>query len=336
MAASRRRRKRRARTDYDSAWKRALTNHFEACILFFFPHIHAEIDWERRVEFLDNALRAIIGGKKSRNRHADKLVKVFLKTGEPRWLLIHIEVQTQFDPAFPKRMFHYYYRAFDRYDVQVVSLAILADLNPNWRPDRYETEKWGCSAMLRYPIVKLNDWRGKWAELERSKNPFAFVVMAFLKTQDSAGDGPLRFRFKLELTRSLYASGFKKEDIEAIFSIIDSFMTLPDNLSRKFDTKVDQILEEPTMPFVSALERAYQRRGKRIGEKLGRARGVREAVIQVIKSRFGKVPGKIAKSIASEGDVGELQEMLVLAANAKSLDEISESRTTHSIASRRS
>jgi hypothetical protein len=43
-------------------------------------------------------------------RLADVLVKVFLKDGSEKWLLIHIEVQGYYEKEFGRRMFIYNYR----------------------------------------------------------------------------------------------------------------------------------------------------------------------------------------------------------------------------------
>ena len=71
-------------------------------------------------------------------RRVDRLVQVWLPDGLETWLLIHIEVQSQREPGFAKRMFVYYYRIVDRYDREVVSLAVLADAQRGWRPDTYQ------------------------------------------------------------------------------------------------------------------------------------------------------------------------------------------------------
>jgi hypothetical protein len=60
----------------------------------------------------------------------DKLVKVFTKPSsgkrgkkkaEEMWILIHIEVQSQYDSQFTLRMYIYNYRIFDLYGQKVVS-----------------------------------------------------------------------------------------------------------------------------------------------------------------------------------------------------------------------
>ena len=60
---------------------------------FFFSNIYDEIDWHKEPVFMDNALEKITRDAEIGIRYADKLVKVWLKTGELAWVLIHIEVQ---------------------------------------------------------------------------------------------------------------------------------------------------------------------------------------------------------------------------------------------------
>src|SRR5690349_5081014 len=80
-------------TDTDSPWKEALDRYFERCLAFFFPEAHADIDWTRGYEMLDKELQPIVRQAQLGRRYVDKLVKVWLRSGEERWLLIHVEVQ---------------------------------------------------------------------------------------------------------------------------------------------------------------------------------------------------------------------------------------------------
>jgi len=84
-------------------------------------------------------------------------VKVWLKSGGEAWTPVHVGVQAQKESAFPFRMFVYHYRILDRYNRQVVSLAVPADDNKDWRPDQHTHELWGCKVRFRYPVIKLPD-----------------------------------------------------------------------------------------------------------------------------------------------------------------------------------
>src|SRR5947207_2860166 len=165
-------------SDYDSPWKEALDQFFEAFLGFFFPQAHADIDWSRGYESLDKELQQIVREAEHGRRVVDKLVKVWLKNGAERWLLIHIEVQAQKEGDFPKRMYVYNYRLFDRYDREVISLAILADDDPSWRPSAYGYARWGFRINIEFPSVKLLDYAAREETLENDPNPFATVVLA--------------------------------------------------------------------------------------------------------------------------------------------------------------
>jgi hypothetical protein len=62
--------------------------------------------------------------KKGGSRFVDMLVKTYLKNGKEEWILVHIEIQDGATKNFPKRMFQYYYRILDRFEVEVAALAV--------------------------------------------------------------------------------------------------------------------------------------------------------------------------------------------------------------------
>lgn len=93
--------------DYDSPWKEILEVYFQECMAFFFADVHDDIDWERGYEFLEKELQQIVREAEIGKRLADKLVKVWRKTGEQVWVLVHIEVQSQSKTDFAERMYTY-------------------------------------------------------------------------------------------------------------------------------------------------------------------------------------------------------------------------------------
>jgi len=59
----------------DNACKDILHEHFREFLAFFFPPIHAAIDWRRPVELLDKELEPLIPQALQGKALADKLVK---------------------------------------------------------------------------------------------------------------------------------------------------------------------------------------------------------------------------------------------------------------------
>ena len=72
------------------------------------------------------------------------------------WILIHVEIQSQYDKEFPLRMFIYNYRAFDLYHQPVISLAILGDESKSWRPNSYQYGIGKSQVTMNFDIVNKN------------------------------------------------------------------------------------------------------------------------------------------------------------------------------------
>jgi hypothetical protein len=297
------------RADYDGAWKEGVEQYFEAFLAFFFPEIQAEIDWERGYDFLDQELQQLIRESEIGKQFVDKLIKVWLKDGKETWLLIHLEIQSQVDPNFPKRMFSYHYRIFDRYNQEVVSLAILGDNQANWRPQEYSYGRWGCRLSLQFPIVKLLDYESRWSELEQSDSPFAVLVMAHLRTQATTQDLAGRLQWKLSLIKRMYELGYSRDKIQQIFRLLDRLMTLPPELDLNFKTELDRFEAEQEMTYMTSIER------------IGRAQAIQESIAEVLEARFNQVPPGLIEQVNKIYELDKLKQLLRRASITESISE---------------
>ena len=152
-------------------------------------------------------------------------------------------------------MFRYNTRAFDKYNRTVVSLAVLTDKRPDWRPDRFEYGDWGATTGIRFLTAKLLDWRGREAELDASANPFARVTLAHLQALATRQDPEGRRHYKLQLTKGLYQHGWTAEDVRQLFRVIDWILDLPSELQRGFQEELHAWEEEKRMPYITSVER---------------------------------------------------------------------------------
>jgi Domain of unknown function (DUF4351) len=277
--------------------KNALEEYFEEFLAMFFPAAHAEIDWSRPVEFLDKELQQVALEAETGRRYADKLAKVWKKSGAPGWVLAHVEVQGQPEDIFDRRVYTYNHRLFDRDNLLVASFAVLTDDNDAWRPGKFSYELWGCEINFKFPTVKLADYRGRWAELEMSDNPFAVVVMAHLKTRETQHDPEYRQFWKFRLIRHLYDRNYTRQAILNLFRFIDWMMRLPDDLEREWVAQVAQMEAERHMQYVSSVERFAMQKGEDKGRQEGRDEGRREEafrlLLRLVTHRFGDVPESV-------------------------------------------
>jgi hypothetical protein len=234
-------------TDYDNPWKTFIELYFRDFLVFFFPDIEADVDWAKPIRFLDKELQKIVRDGEIPKRYADKLVEVHRLNGQKTLVICHIEVQSQEEGNFAARMYSYNYRLRDRYNCPVVSLAILGDGNQNWRPSSFHDELWGCSTHFEFPIVKLSDFQSQWAVLEASRNPFAVVVMAHLKTKETHNQPIERKRWRYHLTTMLYDQGHGEQDILELHYFLDWSITLPEELEQQLQTELKTFEEARQM-----------------------------------------------------------------------------------------
>jgi len=99
--------------DYDTPWKDALTRYFPEFMAFYFPAVHAQVDWTKPHIFLDQELAQIVQDAELGKRLVDRLVQVTTREGSEEWVCIHVEVQGSHDIHFAERMFTYNYRLYD-------------------------------------------------------------------------------------------------------------------------------------------------------------------------------------------------------------------------------
>ncbi|GAX38414.1 Rpn family recombination-promoting nuclease/putative transposase [Nodularia sp. NIES-3585] len=297
------------RADYDGAWKEGVEQYFEAFLTFFFPEIQAEIDWTRGYEFLDQELQQLMRESEVGKQFVDKLIKVWLNDGKETWLLVHLEIQSQVDPNFAQRMFSYHYRIFDRYNQEVVSLAILGDNQANWRPQEYSYGRWGCRLSLQFPIVKLLDYEAHWLELEQSDSPFAVLVMAHLRTQATTQDLTGRLRWKLSLIKRMYELGYSRDKISQLFRLLDRLMTLPPDLDLNFKAELRRFEAEQEMTYITSIER------------IGIAQATQKYIAKILTIRFKDVPPELVEQLNELYDVESLNQLLEKAVTTNSISE---------------
>ncbi len=267
------------RDDYDSPWKEISGRFFPELVDFFAPDLHAIIDWQAGYELLEQELREMLRDAETGPRRVDKVVKVRTVAGKPLYLVLHVEIQASREAGFPQRMFIYYYRLYDLYPEQVVSLAILADEEPDWRPEEYEHSLHGTEVKFGYRTVKIWEYNGRWAELEKDSNPFALIIRAHLKTKATRGDAEERLAWKINLIRELYERGYEREHVQELFRFIDWLLVLPDEMKESFHQQIEEIEQESKLKYVTSIERwALQE---------GHQKGLREVILAQLEEKFG-------------------------------------------------
>jgi len=303
-----------APADWDGAWKDSLTGLLPWFLAKYFPHVHADIDWSRGYEPLDQELQKIIPGAATGVLRADLLFKVWLRSGEERWVLIHIEIQAQRDPDFPERVFDYNTLIKHVFGHPVASFAILADDEPGWRPGPHAYDIWGSGGEFHFPMVKLLDFAGQEAELEKDSNPFAVVVLAHLKARETTGDRARRREWKFRLLQGLYNRGWQHDDIRQLLRTIDWFLTLPPEDNRLVLEAIEADEKEKQMPYITSFERILEERGE--------ARGLKEGIALALEAKFGQAGKGFMAEVSQVDDIKILKRIADAIRTGPSVDDV--------------
>ncbi|HWJ96303.1 MAG TPA: DUF4351 domain-containing protein [Telluria sp.] len=283
--------------DYDSPWKDAVTRYFPEFMAFYFPEAHAQIDWLKPYDFLEQELAQVTHDAQLGCRRVDKLVRVARRGGGEGWVFIHVDVQAQYDRDFAERIFTYNYRIYDRYRRPVASLAVLADGRASWRPGSFSYPVLGCEMGITFPLAKLTDYAGKVEQLLADQNPFGLVTAAHLLTQQTRHQNVKRHDAKWRLARLLYERDWDKQRIVDLFAIIDWMMNLPSELQHQLLTNIVQLERERKMPYLNSFERLGLEKGRAEGREEGREEGRKQALSELISvqltERFGELPERV-------------------------------------------
>ena len=224
----------------DKAWKYILDGLFKQFVEFFMPTLYDLIDFSQDLISLDNEFKELFPESDSEGKRVDKLVEVKLKNGEAKWVLLHIEIQSYEDSKFSDRMYTYYSRIFDKYQKDIEAIVLYTYQSDRHKYSKYERKFINTKITYEYQIYDLAKQNIK--ELEKSNNPFSFVIQTLIKSFNYQESDERNFNFKLELIELLAQSGYRKGEIEKVFKFINFVFEIKDkNLSRKFHKEVREM-----------------------------------------------------------------------------------------------
>jgi hypothetical protein len=98
--------------------------------------------------------------------------------------------------------------------------VLLADDDPQWRPQAFHNKVLGTEMGIAFTTAKLLDHANRSDALLASHNPFAWVTLAHLRTQQAHRDPDALYAAKWQLTKLLYQHGWRKQRIITLFNVM--------------------------------------------------------------------------------------------------------------------
>ena len=300
----------------DALWKGVIEDFFEPFLYFFYPQWIHEVDFDKEFEFLDKELDQLFPETENIRRYADKLVKVFTKEGEEKWVLVHIEVQGYYDKHFAERMFTYYYRIYDRYRKEIMALAIFTDNSSTFQPSEFNLTFLNTKLKYQFDTYKL--YTKKVNDFYKQKdNPFSIIMeTAWCELHNKGSIDELHN--KTEIARKLFNKGFDKRAIEKLLNFLRYYFRLQDSKKERiFESRLDNFTSLSNTIITMGLEEAILADVKRQGVEQGVEQGIEQGIEKGIKQGIeeGIEQGKkelIKQLLQKEFSVKKIHEMVEL------------------------
>jgi hypothetical protein len=283
------------RPKYDALWKSVLEEVMKDLLLFVEPDIGKELDLDRGFQYLDKELSEMYPQPTtpSRSRVVDKLVKVYLRDGSERWMLLHLEVQGSNSKEFPRRMWEYFARLFLKHGHSVAAIAILTGKGGKNSPGVFEDRCLWMRARYEYKAISIKDYSDQ--ELQASTNPFAVAllvareVLLQVKGTDEERDNVLYEHKELvaKLLKQRLAV-FGENKMKVMMSFLNNYVVFKTpEINLKFMARTDEIFERKNaMGYFEQL--AEIRREEAVQDGL-------EKAVRSLLTHSDFTPGKIAE-----------------------------------------
>ena len=257
--------------DHDRLFKELISTFFVEFLELFLPQVVREIDRES-IQFLpQEVFNDVTSGDK---KEIDLLAQVRYQQQET-YFLIHVENQSYSQSDFAKRMFKYFARLHEKYDLPIYPVVIFSFDEPQRRePENYQLAFSDLQVLdFNFKAIQLNQLR--WRDYLTQSNPVAAALMAKMKIPPSE-----RPQVKAECLRLLITLKLDPARMQLISGFVDVYLNLNETEEELFQVTANNmglLQEEKYMEIVTSWERKARQEGIQEGVQQGIQQGVQEA-----------------------------------------------------------
>ena len=88
----------------------------------FWPHIADQVDWNKAIEELSPEMQPLTSSSLVGKQIVDKVYQVHPRDAQSYMVLVHVEVQADSEVNFSRRLFEYYYKLYEHYQLPILPL----------------------------------------------------------------------------------------------------------------------------------------------------------------------------------------------------------------------
>jgi len=207
------------------------------------------------------------------------------------FFLVHVENQASRKPEFPKRMFCYFARLYEKYGVPVYPIVLFSYDKPRNAEPTSHRIIFPDTAVLEfnYQVVQLN--RLNWRDFLRQPNPIASALMS--KMQVAPEDRP---QVKLECLRLLATLRLDPARMQLISGFVDTYLRLNAREEAQFTEQLGTIRaseKEQVMQIVTS----WLERGLEQGRLEGQRTEALSLILRQLTRRLGPLVNRTQQQI---------------------------------------
>ncbi|MGK7924729.1 MAG: Rpn family recombination-promoting nuclease/putative transposase [Spirulina sp.] len=228
----------------------------------------------------------------SGERHEADLIARVRFSGQTSYFLIHVENQASLETAFNKRMFRYFSRLHEKFDLPIYPIVIFSyDKPKKAAPNCYQVIFPDKKVLqFNYQVIQLN--RLNWRDFLERRNPVASALMA--KMNIAPEDRP---KVKVECLRLLATLRLDPARMQLISGFVDTYLKLNAIENQIFVDEIAKIKpdnKEEVMQIVTS----WMEEGIEQGLEQGRLK-LKQLIVGQLAWRFGQLDPKIEEQISA-------------------------------------
>lgn len=261
--------------DHDRLFKELISTFFVEFLDLFLPQVASQIDRDS-IQFLpQDVFTDVTFGEK---KEIDLLAQCRFEQQET-YFLIHVENQSYTESEFAKRMFKYFARLHEKYDLPIYPVVIFSFDEPKRAESQNYRVTFGDLKVLEFQFAAIQLNRLSWRDFLTQHNPVAAALMA--KMNIAVSERP---QVKAECLRLLTTLRLDPARMQLISGFIDTYLRLDDTEKQVFQAVISTMgldEREEVMQIVTS----WQQEGVEIER--------RETISTLLKVRFENLDSEL-------------------------------------------
>lgn len=215
--------------DHDRLFKELLSTFFIDFLDLFLPQVASQIDRNSIQLLPQEVFNDVTSGEK---KEIDLLAQVRYKQ-QDTCFLIHVENQSYTETAFAKRMFKYFARLHEKYDLPIYPVVIFSFDEPKRAEPQNYRVTFGDLKVLEFQFVAIQLNRLSWRDFLTQPNPVAAALMSKMNIPTDE-----RPQVKAECLRLLATLKLDPARMQLISGFVDTYLRLDDTEKQVFQAAI--------------------------------------------------------------------------------------------------